>query len=305
MNWDDLKVFLAIARSGSVRGAGSALNCSHSTVLRRLDALEEAIGVSLFHRLPTGYELTEDGTALRPRAEEIEQTTFAFQREAIGVDQGRSGKIVVTMPEPLATYYLAPHLVRFHAEHPGIELEFIFTYDLLDLARRAADIAIQFANTPQETLIGRRLPRFEEAYYATESYLAQHDPADPDGGARWIGWHDAMDWVVASPYPDLPVTWRLGNVSVQLAACRAGMGLAQLPCFVGDRCSDVVRLPGTDTASGFDAWILYHEDLRATERIRLLTDFLIRVMKDDADLLEGRRPRSLHAYGSPTVPVPT
>lgn len=293
MNWDDVRVFLAIARSGSVRGAGAAMDVSHSTVLRRLDGLEEALGVALFHRLPSGYELTSDGIALFPKAETIELNTIAFQREATGHDRGPRGKITLTMPEPVAIHYLAPRLVEFREEHPGIELEIIFTYDVLDLARRAADVAIRFSSAPDESLIGRQLPRFEDAYYATPKYLADHPPDDQSSGARWLGWRDNMQWVASSPYPHLPVEWRIPNVSVQLAMCQAGFGLAQLPCFIGDRCNDLVRLPGTGLATGFSVWVLYHPDLKATARIQILTKFLVRVITEDADLFEGRLPRYL------------
>ena len=291
MNWDDVRVFLAIARSGSVRGAASAMNVSHSTVLRRLDSFEESLGVALFHRVPTGYDLTTDGWALLPRAEALEQDAIAFEREAMGHDRERGGKITLTMPEPVAIHYLAEHLVEFRAAHSGIELEIIFTYDVLDLARRAADVAIRFSNAPDEALIGRRLPRFEDAYYATPSYLEAHPPDDPESGARWLGWRDDMRWVVNSPYPNLPVEWRIPNVSVQAAMCKAGFGLAQLPCFIGDRSDELVRLPGTSIAPGFSVWVLYHPDLKATARIQILTDFLVRVFNADADLFEGRSPQ--------------
>ncbi len=292
MNWDDLKVFLAIARSGSVRGAANDMSVSHSTILRRLDAFEEAIGITLFCRLPTGYELTEDGEALLHRAENIERDAFAFQREAVGYDKDQGGKVTVTMPEPFATHYLSRHFGRFKEQHPGIDLDVIFTYDVLDLSRRAADVAIRFSNTPDQALVGRRLPRFEEAFYATPAYLRSHDLSDPKGGAFWLGWRDSTDWVKRSPYPDLPVRWKLANVSVQFAACRAGFGLGQLPCFMGDRCADLVRLPGSTVTHGFDAWVLYHEDLKATPRIKAFCDFLTSVMNEDADLFEGRLPRA-------------
>ncbi|MEM1398845.1 MAG: LysR family transcriptional regulator [Pseudomonadota bacterium] len=292
MNWDDVKVFLAIARSGSVRGAANALSVSHSTVLRRLDALEESVGITLFSRLPNGYEPTKDGEALFDRAVDIERQAFAFEREAVGYDQDKGGKITVTMPEPIATHYLAEHFGRFRELYPRTELDVIFTYDVLDLTRRAADVAIRFSNTPDQTLVGRQQPRFEEAYYATPDYMERYDLSDPEGGAFWIGWREAEDWVTASPYPKLPVRWRLANVSVQLAACRAGFGMAQLPCFMGDRCEDLIRVPGSALApGGFDVWILYHEDLKSTPRITALCDFLSGVMKSDADLLEGRQPR--------------
>jgi len=293
MNWDDVRVFLAIARSGSVRGAASVMNVSHSTILRRLDGFEESLGVALFHRLPSGYDLTLDGKALLPKAETIEQDALAFQREAVGHDRARGGKITLTMPEPVAIHYLAQRLVEFREAHPGIELEIIFTYDVLDLARRAADVAIRFSSAPDPALIGRRLPRFEDAYYATPQYLATYPPDDPNSGARWLGWRDDMQWVANSPYPNLPVEWRIPNVSVQAALCKAGFGLAQLPCFIGDRSDDLVRLPNTGLATGFSVWVLYHPDLKATARIQILSNFLVRVITADAELFEGRMPRGL------------
>ncbi len=288
VQWDDLKIYLAILRSGSVRAAAGALGISHSTVLRRLDSLEEAIGVTLFHRLPTGYELTADGESLRQRAEDIELSAIAFQRGATGVDQDRVGKLTVTMPEPFAIHYFVEHFGAFHAAHPEIELEIVFAYDVLDLSRRAADVAVRFMSEPDGQLIGRRLPNFAEAYYASKEYLNNYDLDDPDSGACWIGWRDTADWVEETPFPQLPVRWNMPSVCVQLASCKSGFGLTQLPCFIGDRAPDLVRVPGSQPMSGRDGWVLYHEDLKGTPRVTSFTNFLVNIVESDRALIEGR-----------------
>lgn len=295
MNWDDLKVYLAILRSGSVRSAANAMGVSHSTVLRRLDSLEESIGVSLFHRLPSGYELTEDGELLRERAEDIEMSAIAFQRGATGVGQERVGTITVTMPEPFATHYFSDHMGEFQKRHPGIDLDVVFTYDVLDLSRRAADVAVRFMMSPDDRLVGRRLPHFAEGFYATPDYLKRFDLDDPEGGASWIGWRQDQSWIDAGPFPQLPMRWKMPSISVQTAACRKGFGLAQLPCFIGDRDQELIRIPGTDITQGYDGWVLYHEDLRGTARIKSFTDFLVEILSDDQELLEGRLPRFVDA----------
>lgn len=291
MDWDDLKVFLAIARSGSVRGAANRIGVSHSTVLRRLDALEDALGVALFLRLTTGYTLTEEATGLLTEVEEIERGVLAFERGAIGGDRESEGRVRVTMPEPFMTHFLAHQIAAHRSSLVGLEVDCVFTYDILDLSRRDADVAIRFSNEPDGALIGRPLPHFAESHYALPSYLEAHSLKGDDASAVWLGWRQTNEWVQESPYPDLVTRWRVPNLTVQHRLCRDGVAMAQLPCFIGDRDQQLVRVPGAKTINGTDAWVVYHPDLKGTTRIQKFSEFVVSRAAANADLIEGRLPR--------------
>ena len=287
MNWDDVKVFLAIINSGSVRAAAVDLAISHSTVLRRLDSLEERLGVSLFMRLSSGYVLTKTGEELKQYADNMSTSAKEFENCARGFKDTRSQTICVTMPEPLATYYLARYFEEFRAEHPNINVELKFGYDRLDLERQEADIAIRFSKSPDDDLIGFPLINFREGFFATPQYLRDNDPYALNSTACWIGWRSGKAWRKKTPFPTLPIRWQMANITVQLAACRNGFGLAQLPCFVGDQVTDLVRVPNSGEIPGFDTWVLYHKDNRAKVAIKAFTDFVVTKIRGDAALFEG------------------
>jgi DNA-binding transcriptional LysR family regulator len=164
----------------------------------------------------------------------------------------------------------------------------LISYDIFDLARREADIALRvYVNKrqPPDNLIGRKLETVSSCYYASEEYLANHDPHAADSTARWIGWGDDEpypEWVRNSPFPHIPAHGYLNNAMLQARAVQCGLGLGTLPCFVGDALSGVVRIPGCEPFSTYELWMLTHPDLRDTARHRVFRDFI-------ADLFARRR----------------
>ena len=172
-NWDDLRFFLAVARAGTLSGAARSLGVTHSTVFRRLGTFEERLGVRLFERLPDGYALTGAGEAMQETAIRIDEEIIALSRQVTGQDQRLSGLIRITAIDMLATGLLPRHLAAFHAAQPGIELEVIVSDTPLDLTRREADVALRIGNTPQETLVGRRVGRLAFGAYASAERAAQ------------------------------------------------------------------------------------------------------------------------------------
>jgi DNA-binding transcriptional LysR family regulator len=298
MDWSDLRIFLALARRRSVRSAGKLLAISHSTIARRIDIFEGRLGVRLFDRQTTGYTLTAAGEELLRTAERVEEDINGAERRLVGQDGRLRGEIKVTMPDVLATHLLMPDLAAFATTYPEIELEVIFSDDALDLEHREADVAIRFVppgRSPADNLLGRHLASVAQSVYATPGYLSRHDlDADPPT-ACWIGWADRApfpQWVRESPFPNVPARGRLYNVAIQLEATKQGMGLGMLPCFLGD-CEDLLmRVPGAAPGPLFELWVLSHEDLRATARMRAFRDFIAEAIVRQRDLLEGRRPRS-------------
>ncbi len=289
-DWDDLRVFLALARTGSVRGAARNLRVTHPTVSRRLGGLEERLGARLFERLPEGYALTEAGQEVLGLAVQMEEQVQEMGRRVLGRDTRLSGRLRVTLPGVFATRLLMPDFKAFQDAHPGVELEIETSYGMADLSRREADVAVRCTNSPPENLVGRRLALYASAAYASLEYLADHDPVNAPADCRWIGWADDPKplWVKESAYPDVPVHGIMHDPEVQLAACKAGMGIAWLGCFTADREPDLRRLPPGEPGGHMDIWVLTHPDLKNTQRVRSFMEFLARVMGRRRDLMEGR-----------------
>ncbi|MDJ0707015.1 MAG: LysR family transcriptional regulator [Leptolyngbyaceae cyanobacterium MO_188.B28] len=291
INWDDLKIFLAIAREGSARAAADKIRVHHSTITRRIEAFESAQKTRLFDRLPKGYTLTLAGKELLQAVTRIEDEINSIERRTLGQDAQLRGDIRVTMPDGLAVNLLMPDLVRFMDTYPEVNLEVMISYDVLSLTKREADVAIRITEAPPEHLVGRKVIRYHCATYASQTYLETHDLSGGKSNAHWIGWNSLTpypEWVRQSEFPNFPVRGRLNNVVAQLAAAKAGLGIARLPCFMGDPEPTLQRVPPGGTAPCHDVWILTHKDLVSTARIQTFMDFMAEAFRQKRDLLEGR-----------------
>lgn len=294
-NWDDLRFFLAVARKGSVRGAAALLGVNHSTVSRRIDGFEKRLDARLFERLPSGYFITGAGEEMLHAATRIEKEVDTIGRRVVGRDARLSGLLRVTLHGSLAQKLLMPDLAAFGAAYPEIELALVLSHSMADLARREADVAIRISNEPPESLVGRRILKYANAIYASHDYLAARDLTDHGAGLNWVGWSDTVpdpQWVRESPFPKAPARNRITEPMAQMEAARAGMGLAMLPCFIGDTEPGLRRVLPRVTMPSRDIWILTHEDLRRTARVRQFIDFMAKALLAKRDLLEGRCPLS-------------
>jgi DNA-binding transcriptional LysR family regulator len=293
INWDDFRLFLELVRSGSARGAAQALGVSHSTIVRRVERLEKSLGATLFDRDFTGYRPTAAGEALLESAESAEQAILAADRQLRGKDAQLKGEIRLTTPDIVANYFLVPELRSFKEIYPQIELSVLISYDLYDLARREADVAIRFiggGRNPPEGLIGRKLGSASSCYYATEAYLDEFDPWGKNSAASWIGWDEPErhpPWVKASPFPNAPTHGHFNNAMLQVAAVQNNLGLATLPCFVGDAVPGIVRIPGCVPFANYDIWMLSHPDLRDAARHRTFRSFIVDLFQQKQDALLG------------------
>jgi DNA-binding transcriptional LysR family regulator len=173
---DDLRVFGAIVRGTSLCAAAKALGIHHSTVARRLEQLEQRLGVNLFARTPLGLRIADDGRAVLGRTERVQAEIDGLQRRLDGQDQRLEGLVRLTMPDAMAVSFLTDDPADFSLAHPRIQLERLATYDALDLGRREADVAIRVTAAPPEFLVGRNLGGFALAVYAAPTYLDNHDP---------------------------------------------------------------------------------------------------------------------------------
>lgn len=288
LRWDDLRVFLAIARGGSLGAAGEQLAVNTSTVQRRLSALERSLGTRLFDRDPTGSAPTAAGDALLPLAEQVEADVMAVVRSIAGRDQSPRGPVHLTAAEPLLTLMVEP-LAAFRLEFPAIDLRVSFSDRFYDLSRREADVAVRPSPEPPEDAVGRRVATVAWAVYVGTS--AQGAPAD----LPWARFSDDLARLAAARWwrarcGGEPVLLSVNSVPAMHRVVACSPCRALLPCFVGDADPTLRRVgpPIPEAASAL--WLLLHPDLRRAARVRALADHLWDALVEVRPLLEGDWP---------------
>ena len=295
-DWSDLRSFLAIARAGSLQGAARTLGVNHSTVFRRLNALEARLGVRLFDRLARGYALTVAGEHMLASAERVEDEILGLERRLLGGDVRLSGVLRVTTTDTLVHGLLGPHLRSFQAAYPAIELELITGNAFFDLSKREADVALRPSRHPGDAMVGRRLAAIAVALYGARDYVAARgrpaSTADLSGhalitGDASLGHLPATRWL-AERTPTGATVLRCNSWLSQLAAARAGLGLAALPCFLADPAPELIRILPPEPALAGELWLLTHADLRRTARVRAFMETLARGLRRERPRLEGR-----------------
>lgn len=292
MNWDDVRIFLAVVRKGSIRAAAATLGVNHATVSRRVAMLEKNLAVRLFEKLPTGYVVTPASEEILELAERMEEQVNALERRVYGRDSSLTGKLRVTLPQILATDLIMPSISRFAESNPDIELEIITSYETLNMTKRQADVAIRLVYkgaSPPEHLYGRKLASLNCAVYIATHMRRQ--ATEVPGTTAWIRKEDDSQLPGAAKKAfgvSKKADYIVNDVLVQAAATREGMGASLLPCFSGDPNPELCRLPpGTSYPYG-DLWILTHGDLRHTPRVRAFNEFMASEIKGMRDLLEGK-----------------
>jgi DNA-binding transcriptional LysR family regulator len=291
LDWEEVKSFAVVAVAGSVRRAAKELNVHHSTVSRRIDSLEHALGTKLFDRMPEGYVLTTAGEELASTVQEVGLRLNDAERLISGQDRDLSGVVTVALEQSIAVHIFAPRLVEFASAHPNIEVRMIMTTRRVDISRREADIALRIDNNPPQTLVGKRLFPYYQTAYATPEYLAQHDFENAPEKARWIAWYAAKTKfpisTKAAGFGHVPLWGCFPELAMQQAAARGGLGLAMLPCFLGDKDPELVRATTLKPIKAYDIWLLTHSDLRRTARIRAFMTFAEKVMMDAKSQILG------------------
>lgn len=278
LNWDDLKFFLAVARTGTLRGGADSIRVNHSTLARRLTLMEERIGSRLFDRSKSGLQLTQLGEYLLPHAQRVEDEMTAASRIIVGQDAQPAGTVYVTLPHGLTMTSLMDDLAAFAEVHPDITLNLTFTNDVVDLTRRDADVSLRVAHEVTDDVVGRKLVQMSQAAYCTKAYAQRI--RDNDGeGLSFIGWHEAEEaqttqWLLESDYPKATLKHRVSELVPLISLAAAGLGMAYLACNIGDRHPGLVRAPFQKPLPYRSLWLLLHRDLRNTARVRLFVDFL-------------------------------
>lgn len=291
--WDDLKTILAIAKAGSLSGAARELGVSHATVFRRLADSERRLGVMLFERARSGYTPTAAGEDIATAARRIEHEVLAVERRVIGQDLRPSGSVRVTTTDTLLMGLLSPIFADFRRAYPDIALEVVVSNQLFSLTKREADIAIRPSQAPPESLVGRRIGTIAQAIYGLRTSVAARgrEPALDD--ADWVGpdanmaYRPLEAWMAMQGH-DARCRYRVDTMLGMHAAVRDGLGMAVLPCYLGEQDSRIARVGEPIAELATDLWLLTHPDLRRVARIRAVQDFIAEALRAIPSLLLAR-----------------
>lgn len=282
LDWDDLRYVLAVARAGSLSGAARALAVMHSTMLRRIDAIEEKLQVRLFERFRNGYVPTEAGEELQRVAEQCEPLVAEAERRIVGGDTRLTGMLRVTTAYVLAQHLLPPALATFCAAHPAIEVELHMSRERIDLSRREADVALRMSAQVPDYLVGCKLAEVRMRVYGWHAapFLSAATKTRKPRSIQtlvqefpWISFErDGQDriydrWLQAH-VPQSSVVVRADSFPTTLALLRTGMGVTLLPEFVARDAAGLVALSAPIEELQQPLWILTHPDLRNTARVR-------------------------------------
>jgi len=289
----DLRLVLAIGQAGTLLGGARALGIDHSTAFRRLNTLEKKIGVRLFERAREGYVPTAAGEETIAAAGRVVEEIVALERRLAGADLRPSGSVRATITDT-GIELLTPIFSAFRAAHPQIVLEVAIANQFFSLSRRDADVAIRPSVEAPEDLIAHRIAGVATALYAAPAYLAakrrrvlaEHAWLGPDESLMHLG---SARWLRKEIEPER-IAFRANSLVALQAAARAGMGIAPLPCYLGDRDPGLVRVRGPIADMASTLWVLVHPDLRRTARIRAFVDFMVPELTRLRVLIEGRAP---------------
>lgn len=297
MDWDQLRIFNAVAEAGSFTRAGKKLNLSQSAVSRQIGALENALGVPLFHRHARGLVLTEPGEDLFETVKEVAaKLTMATARLNEGRDQPE-GPLKITTTVAFGSAWLTSRMNLFHSVYPDISVSLLLVDNIeLDLSTREADVAIRFAPQQQPNLIQRRLMTIRYRVFASREYLDKNGTPE---SAEELDLHELIVYGEDTPAPIADMNWLLdagsptgtrrapaltvNSVYGIFRAVRSGFGIAALPFYMAEEAPELVEILPELAGPSFDAYFVYAEELRHSRRIVAVRDFLLRQVEQDAD----------------------
>ena len=283
MNWDDARVFLAVCRESTLRGAARVLGVDQATVGRRITALEKSLSATLFLRTSEGYALTAVGEAALKAVEKMEHSALELERRIQGLDDRLTGTVRVTTTDTLAIDFLIPAIARLHQQHPDVRVQLDASTQILSLAKREADIAVRNTRPDNPDLIARRIARWPLGLFASHAYVEAHGIPEP--GTAF----DGHDLVVYQPYlqsgKDMTLVGEpigrgriVSSLSSSLLVRRsiaAGIGIGEVPIHMGEL-DGLVRLwPQRTNPVPYDIWLVTHADLRHTARVRVVIDEIV------------------------------
>lgn len=294
-DWDDLRFFLAVARSGRLTAAARRLGADHATVSRRVTSLEESLKAKLFERRPQGYTLTPHGERLLAKAESMETEALAIQSDIGGADLALAGTVRIGAPDGFGSTFLAPRLAKLAAAYPGLELQLIAMPRLLSLSKREADVAITLAPPKEGKVVARKLCDYRLGLYASQDYLgAMPKITGPDDlfAHRIVGYIDDLIFTPELDYLDevakgLRAQIQSSSVLAQMNAVIAGAGIGVIHHFMAEGEHRLVPVLPERVSITRSFWLLVHADLKDVARVRAIVDFIVREAKGSRALLMG------------------
>ncbi|PCI51275.1 MAG: LysR family transcriptional regulator [Alphaproteobacteria bacterium] len=294
-DWNDLRFFLELSRRGRLVSAARKLHVDHTTVSRRIAALENELNVRLFDKSPRGYKLTDAGLRLLPHAEQMEARSNHLYQDISGKDARLSGTVRLAAPEGLSAHIIARNIGQFREIHPDIELELMADSRRTSLSKREADIAITLARPDAGRVIAWKLCNYRLKLYGAKKYLERH-PAVSDleglNGHDFISYIDDLiqlpelrflDQVIKDPH----VVFRSTSVVAQYNAALDGIGLSIIHCFMADADRRLIPILPRQIFIDREYWLVVHEDLRHVARVDAVCHFLTRLLKDQHSRMMG------------------
>ncbi len=297
MDWNDLRYLLALRDKGSLSAAARYLRVNQATVGRRLTALQRDVGVPLVERSSQGMRLTPAGEQAVMTARRIEEATATLERQLAGTEPRVAGTVRVTAPDTVASQLLAPQLPSLRERYPELRLELSASARAVNLSRQEADVAVRLFRPVEPTLAVRRLGTLAFALYASPEYVRQHGRPSPDTLREHVLLGDD-DSVAGTPEKQwleevgrgARFALRSNSRYAQLAAARAGAGVALLPCYLADGEQGLVRLCEPEAVPPREAWLVVHQDLQRVPRVRAVIGFVGEVFTREKSRLRGERP---------------
>ena len=293
MDWDDLRVFLAVARRESLSAAGKALRIDPATVGRRIARLEDSLGTRLFVKSPQGYALTEAGARLVPRAE-VAETALRGLDETAETPEGLTGQIRLGAPDGCANYLLPQVLAQICDKHPGLEVQLVALPRVFNLSKREADMAIGVSRPEAGRLVVQQLTDYQLHLAASRSYLAAHPPIATRADLRahrLVGYIPDMifdkelDYLAELGLAPPPLA--SNSVSVQLNFLRAGAGVGVVHDFALPAAPDLQRILPSDISLTRSFWLIRHADDARVPRLTRFAEDLVRLCRAEMARLEG------------------
>jgi DNA-binding transcriptional LysR family regulator len=300
-DWDDLRFFLAVARSGRLTTAARRLAADHATVSRRISSLEVSLKAKLFERRPQGYALTPHGEVLLRKAEAMETEALGIQSEIGGADMALSGVVRIGAPDGFGVCFLAPRLSQLTRAHSGLEIQLVAMPRLLSLSKREADIAVTLAPPKEGKIVARKLAEYKLNLYAAPSYLVanpQITSVEDLEHHAIVGYIDDLIFTPELDYLDevlrgMRATLQSSNLVAQMQATISGAGLCILPAFMASSQPGLVQVLPETVSLTRHFWLVVHADLKDVARVRTTADFIVREVKAARALLLGEPARVL------------
>ena len=291
-NWNDVRFFLAVARSRTISLAGRRTGADHATVARRVAALEAALGLQLFERNPRGYNLTQHGEALLGMAGAMEAEAVRIEENAAGQQQGVTGAVRISTPEGFGNFFLASRIGALAAAHPRLAIEMITIQQIVALSRREADVAVTMAPPPTGSFVHEHLTDYRLFVYGSESYLASTPPIrsrDDLGDHPFIGYVDDLIFTRALNYlpeirPQLRARLQNSSLQAQLSATASGFGLCVLPAYVACTVPELVAVLPGEISLRRSYWMVADADMAETAVVRLTLRFLRNMLAEAGDV---------------------